>query len=54
MDYSAYLIEKDIRNLIPLKKEQLEFIKTLPKEKLIEFIEIFNLCIDKIQIILED
>lgn len=46
-----YEISKDIRNLHPLKQEQLNYIKMLPKEKIIELIELYNhcfICVEKL------
>ena len=41
-----YDLEKEIRNMQPLTKEQLEFVKTLPKEKIIELLELYNLSME--------
>lgn len=49
-----YEITKDIRNIKQLSPDQINYIKTLPKEKIIEIIELYNECIYKInQIILK-
>ena len=40
-----YELTKDIRNLQPLNKIQLNYVKKLPKEKIIELIEIYNSCL---------
>jgi hypothetical protein len=42
----------DIRNLRPLNKLQIEYIKTLSKEQIIELLNIYNLCLDSINNIL--
>ena len=39
-----YEIIREIRNLKELNKEQLEYIKTLPNEKLLELLLIYNNC----------
>lgn len=41
-----YDLEKEIRNMRPLTKEQLEYVKTLPKEKIIELLELYNLSME--------
>jgi len=44
-----YELTKDIRNLKPLNHVQLNFIKTLPKEKVMEIIELYNLCLQNME-----
>ena len=44
-----YELTKDIRNLKPLSKIQLNYIKTLPKDKILELLEIYNLCLKSIE-----
>lgn len=44
-----YELTKDIRNLKPLNRIQLDYIKTLPKEKILEIVEIYNLCLKNIE-----
>lgn len=44
---NIYLLEKEIRNMNSLSKEQMEYVKTLPKEKIIEFLELYNLCMER-------
>ena len=39
-----YEIIREIRNLKELNETQLEYIKTLPKEKLIELLLLYNNC----------
>ena len=41
-DKTYYKLTHNIRNLKELSKEELDYIKTLPKENLIELIEIYN------------
>jgi hypothetical protein len=41
-DNIYYTLTKNIRNFTELTTEELEYIKTLPKENLIELIEIYN------------
>ena len=37
-----------------LTKEQIDYVKTLPKENIIEFLELYNLCLERmIKIFLE-
>lgn len=48
-----YKLTKDIRNLKPLSKIQLEYVKTLPKEKILELLEIYNTCLQNINTLLE-
>jgi hypothetical protein len=48
-----YELMKDIRNLKPLTSLQLEYVKTLPKEKIIELLDIYNLCLKNVNEILE-
>ena len=48
-----YELTKDIRNLKPLSKIQLEYVKTLPKEKIIELLEIYNICLKTMNMLLE-
>ena len=48
-----YELTKDIRNLKPLSKLQLEYVKTLPKEKILELLEIYNTCLQNINTLLE-
>jgi len=47
-----YELSKDIRNLHPLT--ELDYIKTLPKEKILELIDIYNTCLKTIHGFLED
>ena len=49
-----YELTKDIRNLKPLNEIQLKYVKTLPKEKVIELLEIYNLCLKNINSLLEN
>lgn len=44
-----YELTKDIRNLKPLTHIQLNYIKTLPKEKVLEIIELYNLCLKNME-----
>lgn len=46
IDYYV-MIKDDIKNLRPLNKYQLDFIKTLPHEDKYEIIEIFNACVNE-------
>ena len=39
-----YNLTKRIRNMKLLNKNEMEFIQTLPTEKLLEIIEIYNNC----------
>ena len=39
-----YELTKNIRNMQILNKTEIDFIKTLPTEKLLEIIEIYNDC----------
>lgn len=48
-----YELTKDIRNLKPLNDLQLEYIKTLPKEKIVEVLDIYNQCLKNINELLE-
>ena len=48
-----YELTKDIRNLKPLSNQQLEYVNTLPKEKIINLLNIYNECLDNINNILE-
>ena len=41
-DNEYYTLTQNIRNLKKLTPEEIEYIKTLPKENLIELIEIYN------------
>jgi hypothetical protein len=41
-DNEYYTLTQNIRNLRELTPEEIEYIKTLPKENLIELIEIYN------------
>lgn len=41
-DNEYYTLTQNIRNLQQLTPEEIEYIKTLPKENLIELIEIYN------------
>ena len=41
-DNEYYTLTQNIRNLKQLTQEEIEYIKTLPKENLIELIEIYN------------
>ena len=43
-----YELTKDIRNCIPLNEIQLNYVKTLPREKIIELLELYNLCLHNI------
>jgi len=43
-----YELTKDIRNLQPLTDIKLNYIKSLPKEKIIELLELYNLCLKNI------
>ena len=49
-----YELTKDIRNLKPLNEIQLTYVKNLPKEKIIELLEIYNLCLKTINQALND
>lgn len=44
-----YELSKDIRNLKPLNRVQLNYIKTLPKDKILELLEIYNECFKSIE-----
>ena len=46
------IIKDDIRNLRPLNKYKLEYIKSLPNEYKDELLEIFNSCIETVNKIL--
>ena len=46
------IIKDDIRNLRPLNKYKLEYIKSLPNEYKDELLEIFNSCIETVNQIL--
>lgn len=46
-----YELEKKIRNMQPLTKEQIDYVKTLPKEKIIELLEIYNLCMESLIVV---
>lgn len=48
-----YEITKDIRNLKPLEELQLMYIKNLPKEKIVELLEIYNNCFKSINELLK-
>lgn len=48
-----YELTKDIRNLHPLTELQLNYIKTLPREKIIELLDLFNTCLHAINNIFE-
>lgn len=39
-----YEITKDIRNLVPLNEVQLNYIKTLSKEKILELLQLYAEC----------
>lgn len=43
---TIYELKKDIRNMRSLTKEQIEYVKTLPKDNIIELLEIYNVCIE--------
>ena len=43
-----YELIKDIRNLRPLNDIQMSYIKTLPKEKILELLDVYNLCLKTI------
>ena len=47
-----YELTKDIRNLKPLTHTQLNYIQTLPKEKILEVLEIYNYCFQSIEQVL--
>jgi len=49
-----YELTKNIRNLIPLKNEEYEYIKTLSNDKLLDIINIYNLHITNINNILPE
>ena len=49
-----YELTKDIRNLKPLTQTQLNYIQTLPKEKILELLEIYILCFKSIEPFLKD
>lgn len=49
-----YEITKDIRNLHPLSEIQLDYIKTLPKENIIELLDIYNICLKTISSFLQE
>ena len=48
-----YELTKDIRNLKPLTKIQLDYVKTLKREQIIELLEIYNCCLDSVTQLLE-
>lgn len=48
-----YELTKDIRNLQPLNEIQLKYVKTLPKEKIIELLEIYNVCLKDVTEIID-
>jgi hypothetical protein len=48
-----YELTKDIRNLKPLDSIQLNYISTLPKDKILELIEIYNTCLQSVSQIFE-
>jgi len=48
-----YELTKDVRNLKSLSKIQLDYIKTLKKEQIIELLEIYNSCFESIVKLLE-
>lgn len=49
-----YELTKNIRNLLPLKNEEYEYIKTLSNDKLLDIINIYNLHITNINNILPE
>jgi hypothetical protein len=49
-----YELSKDIRNLKPLNEIQLTYIKTLPKDKIFELLQIYNLCLTNINHLMEN
>lgn len=48
-----YELTRDIRNLKPLCKSQLDYIKTLNKEEVLQLIEIYNDCLYAVTNMLE-
>ena len=48
-----YELTKDIRNLKPLTKIQLDYIKTLTKKQITELLELYNSCFESINNLLE-
>lgn len=48
-----YELTKDIRNLKPLCKSQLDYIKTLDKEQVVKIINIYNECLYAVTNMLE-
>lgn len=48
-----YELSKDIRNMKPLNKIQLSYVKKLPKEKIIELLKIYNICLKTINELFE-
>jgi hypothetical protein len=41
-----YELKKDVRNLTPLTNIQLNYVKTLTKEQIVELLEIYNNCLE--------
>ena len=48
-----YELTKDVRNLIPLNEIQLNYVKTLPRQKIIELLELYNFCLKNINKIID-
>ena len=53
-DTTYYEINKDIRNYKKLSRIEIEFIKKLPKENLLEIIETYDSCIENIDNIINN
>ena len=49
-----YELTKDIRNFKPLNEIQLTYVKKLSKEKIIELLKIFNICLKTITELFND
>ena len=47
------IIKDDVRNLRPLNKYQLEFVKTLTHEQKNKLLEIFNSCLETVSELLQ-
>jgi hypothetical protein len=53
-DTTYYEINKDIRNYKKLSPSEIEFIKKLSKENLLEIIEIYDSCMENIDNIINN
>ena len=48
-----YKICIDVRNMKTLTSQQMDYVRTLPKDKLVELVEIYNMIMETVNYLIE-